>query len=236
MKFFLNVIMCFFSLQSYSQSLIDSIGNPGFALQDTIEERLAELAINNALTKVDDAEVKTMYYDIKKNKATWLNSFNASFNLNEANINPPPTTTGQNLFFPRYNFSLTVPLGSFFTRARDVQIAKSRYEKAIATKDLNVESLKTAIKIQYQKFITNKYLLALHELILQDEKIRLAEVEDKFRNSEISLEIFTIASKRYNDELVKKIILLRDMNTSKLELENLLGMTLEAAMESISRK
>lgn len=239
MKKIFIIILIVLSINSNAQSLSDSVGNPGFTLIDTIANKLAELAINNITFKVDDAEIKGLNYEIKKNKATWLNSFNASFNLNEANINAVSSTSGQeNVYFPRYNFSFTLPIGSLITKAKDVQIAKARHEKALAVKDLSIENLKNSIKMQYQNYQANKYLLALHETILQDEKVLLSNVESKFENNEAGygLEVLTATSKRYNDELAKKINLLKDLNNSKVLLESLLGMSLEDAMLKIAEQ
>ena len=200
MRYYLFFLAFFLAAKVNAQSLTDSIGNPGFVLEDTISDKLAELAINNYMIKADDAEIKSMNHEIKKSKASWFNSLNASFNLNEANIKAPAADQ-QNVFFPRYNFSMTLPLGSFFTKASDVKIAKARHEKAIAMKNADVENLKKLIKMEYQLYQSNKYLLALHELVLQDERVLLSVAEAKFKKNEVGLEVLTLASKKYNHEL-----------------------------------
>ncbi|HEX2532128.1 MAG TPA: hypothetical protein VHK69_00255, partial [Chitinophagaceae bacterium] len=68
---------------------------------------------------------------------------------------------------------------------------------------------------------------------LQDEAVLLSQVQQKFETNQVSLETFTNASKRYNAELVKKVNLLRDVNTTKADLEYLLGMTLETALQRV---
>lgn len=231
MKYIAVALLLFLSEPGESQSLIDSIGSPGFTLKDTISDKLAEFAVNNMLVKADDAEIKGMAFEIQKNKAAWLNSFNASFNLNEANLKAQ-SSDPQNLFFPRYNFSVVVPLGSFFTRAKDVQIARAKHEKSVADRAVDIQNIKTAIKTQYQEYLSNKYFLALHEMVLQDDRVLLSVIEKKFEQNEpgTSLEALTTASKKYNDELVKKISLLKDLNNSKIALESLIGMTLEDAL------
>ena len=50
----------------------------------------------------------------------------------------------------------------------------------------------------------------------------------------MTLESLSDASKRYQAELVKKINLLKDLNTSRYMLESLLGMTLEEALVKIN--
>lgn len=216
-----------------AQSLLDSVGNPGFNLQDTISDKLADLALSNRNVVVEQKELDVRQYEMKKNRAAWLNNIGANFNLNEANIK---STAGSNanLFFPRYNLSLNLPLGYFFTKTRDVQISKANIELKKAEMDVKVYEIRQAIKLQYQAYRANMFLLALHEAILQDELVIWKKVEAKFAKNEVTLETLSDASKRYQAELVKKINLLKDLNSSKYALESLLGMTLEEALIKVN--
>lgn len=216
-----------------AQSLLDSVGNPGFNLQDTISDKLADLALSNRNVVVEQKELDVRQYEIKKNRAAWLNNVGANFNLNEANIKSSATSNA-NLFFPRYNLSLNLPLGYFFTKARDVQISKANFELKKAEMDVKVYEIRQAIKLQYQAYRANMFLLALHEAILQDELVIWKKTEARFSRNEVTLETLSDASKRYQAELVKKINLLKDLNTSKYALESLLGMTLEEALIKVN--
>ena len=69
--------------------------------------------------------------------------------------------------------------------------------------------------------------------MLQDQKILLDKVEASFENNQVDLDVFTSATKSFNDVLVKKINLIKELNTSKYQLENLLGMKLDAAYKKI---
>jgi hypothetical protein len=69
--------------------------------------------------------------------------------------------------------------------------------------------------------------------LLQDEKILLDNISNKFDNNQADLQAFTDATRRYNLELVKKISLIKEVNNSKFELEALLGMKLSEALRKI---
>ena len=233
MKFVFLIFSLLFFATTRAQSLLDSVGNPGFNLQDTISEKLADLAIGNRNVIVEQRGLDVKKYEMKKNRAAWLNNIGANFNLNEANINSS-STNNANLFFPRYNLSMNLPLGYFFTKSRDVQISKANIELKKAELDVKVYEIRQAIKLQYQAYRANMFLLALHEAILQDELVIWKKTEAKFAKNEVTLETLSDASKRYQAELVKKINLLKDLNTSKYMLESLLGMTLEEALVKIN--
>lgn len=221
----------FISFTLKAQSIVDSISNPGFILRDTISEKLAEFAVNNYQIMISKSKVKEMNFEVKKSKAAWLNNVAVTGNLNEANLRSSGGGgAGQNIFFPRYNFGVTLPLGTFFTKSNDTKIAKAKYEQEVYNLKGQLDLLKKAIKVEYQNYLSQKYLVALHEAVTQDEKVLLSVVETRFSKNEVGLDVYTQASRRYNDALVKKIDLLKSLNTSKLELESLLGMKLEDAL------
>ena len=99
MKILLSLLLILVFSTAGAQSLLDSVGNPGFNLQDTISEKLADLAITNRNVVVEQRDLDVKKYEMKKNKAAWLNNIGANFNLNEANINSS-STNNANLFFP----------------------------------------------------------------------------------------------------------------------------------------
>lgn len=235
MRILLSLLLVLVFSAAGAQSLLDSVGNPGFNLQDTISDKLADLAVSNRNVLVEQRQLDVKNYEMKKNRAAWLNNIGANFNLNEANIKSNAGSNA-NLFFPRYNLSLNLPLGYFFTKARDVQISKANIELKKAEMDVKVYEIRQAIKLQYQAYRANMFLLALHEAILQDEMVIWKKTEAKFSRNEVTLETLSDASKRYQAELVKKINLLKDLNTSKFALESLLGMTLEEAIEKVNPK
>jgi outer membrane protein TolC len=232
MKKILVILFLSAAVPASAQSLIDSLSNPGFTLQDTLAEKLAEVALTaNPNLKLADRQVEAGLYGWQRSKSVMFNNVQASFNLNEGNINPPEDRV--NLFYPRYNLSLNLPLGLLVTRPKDIKIAQANYEGAKAAKEVQINNLKQQIKVAYQNYQASKYLLALQETVLQDEAVLLSQVQQKFETNQVSLETFTNASKRYNAELVKKVNLLRDVNTTKADLEYLLGMTLETALQRV---
>lgn len=233
MKHFLVFFLVISFMGAKSQSLVDSISNTGFTLNDSIAEKLSSLAIFNRKVKVAETTVSNSKQELDRSKAMWFNNVGISSNFNEYSIKPNYLQSQQNFFFPRYNLSVNLPLAFFFTRSKEVQIAKGNLEKSMITKDMELEDIKQSIKIQYQLYLANKYFLALHETMLQDQKILLDRVVASFENNQVDLDFFTNATKSFNDVLVKKINLIKELNSSKYQLENLIGMNLESAYKKI---
>ena len=232
MKNYLLIILVVLFSRSNAQSLVDSISSTGFSLNESIAERLSALAVNNRKVEIAEKSVQGAKLEVERSKANIFNNITFSSNFNEYSINS--TIQGvQNFFYPRYNLGLSLPFGYITTQAKQVKIAKSNLEKSTVAKQLEIEDIKNAIKIQYELYLANKYFLALHETLLQDQKILLDKIAVSFENNQIDLDTFSAANRSFNDVLIKKINLIKDLNTSKYQLENLLGMKLEDAYKKI---
>ncbi len=82
MRILLSLLLILVFSVAGAQSLLDSVGNPGFNLQDTLSEKLADLAISNRNVIVEQRDLDVKKYEMKKNRAAWLNNIGANFNLN----------------------------------------------------------------------------------------------------------------------------------------------------------
>lgn len=239
---FMKKIICIlfiFSLCSQNikaQSLIDSLTNLRFTMTDTLGEELVKLAMMNPSIKIIDAQIEAGKLEWGIQRAGWLNNINASFNLNEGNLRKTTSTNDFVGFYPRYNFNFSLPLGNLMTKGKQIKKARSQYEETVAMKEVQQREIKETVLVTYQNYQMNRYLLALQEAAIEDEKTIYDQVEQKFKSNSVSLDAFTLASKRLNDALIRKVSLLRDVNVSKYQLETLIGMPFEQALETIKNK
>jgi len=232
MKHYLFIFLFILSFKLNAQSLVDSISNTGFSLSESVADKLSSLAVNNRKVAIAQKTIEVSKYEVAKSKSSFLNNVSFSSNFNEFTINGS-LQGQQNFFFPRYNLSLSLPFGFIFTQSKEVKIAKSNLDKSVLAKETEIDDIKQSIKTQYESYIANKYFLALHETLLQDEKILMDKVAASFENNQVDLDVFTSATKSFNDLLVKKITLIQQLNSSKYILENSLGMKLEDALKKI---
>ena len=115
-------------------------------------------------------------------------------------------------------------------------MAKTNNQRSIDIRELEIQQLKEAVIQEYQNYVSNTYLLEIHQLTLQDEKMILDKASQSFESNQIDIEAYTNYTRRYNEILTKKVTLLRDLNTSRYRLEAYLGMDLESAFKTISKK
>ena len=82
----------------------------------------------------------------------------------------------------------------------------------------------------------NKKLVAFQQEVLQDARILFSKYEEKFQKGEATLETYTIASKSKNTEEVRFLNVERDLKASETQLEALIGMRLNDALQMIGPK
>ena len=235
MKKLSTLVLICISLNAYTQSIINDISNPGFSLQDPVAEKLAELGAKNFMTQSAGKSIEMSQEDVKKAKSLWLNTISPNFNLNEFTLaRTLGINTQFNTFWPRYNINLSLPLGMFAGNKSAVNKSKIAVEQAKLHQETIILNIKRNVRVYYQDYISNKYLLALQESLLQDEKILLDRVNTMFENNQVDLEVFTAATKKYNDLLAKKINLLKEINYAVYNLEEILGMPLDIAISQVA--
>ncbi|SFN01131.1 Outer membrane efflux protein [Chitinophaga sp. YR627] len=190
---------------------------------------LVELAMQNPGLKVHDAKLKVNKYETNKAKAGWLNMLQASGNLNEYTLK---NNSNNATFFPRYNFSLTVPIGSLISIPNDVKIARAEKKVIINMKEEDKLKLKADVLNAYELYAANKKMMELSVPLLEDVYNHYKQTEEKFSagDKDVSVETLNIAYRSYNEEMVRKVMLERDIRQAKIEIEKLIGISFEEAV------
>jgi len=204
-------------------------------LNDTTLLKFEEFLVERAIEYNPDIDIilnnqKIAKYNMQKSRWNWLNQLQLQGNLNEFTLddNAPGADA---MFFPRYNISLTVPLGVFGTRASEVRIAKKEFEST------DYELMRKQIEIRkqvltlYGNYILYQELLNIQIQRTEDEYVIYKATEGEFSNQQATIEDFKIASNNYNAELEKKYSLQYEQQVVRITLESLIGMTLEEAEE-----
>lgn len=168
---------------------------------------------------------------ITQAKWDWLDALNASFNINEGNLNPGEVNP--NLFFPRYNFRFSISVGDILSTPSQVRYA--RLGKEIAEENLEQQRLMIRREV-LSRYFTYLYLLDLLKVKMQafqDMTSSFTLASQSFRNGEISLDEYNKALAAKSRAQEERIEVMRDLMMAELELEELLGMELEKAREVI---
>ncbi|HVB04423.1 MAG TPA: TolC family protein [Chitinophagaceae bacterium] len=193
-----------------------------------IREKLVDLALRNPDNEIADLNIQAAGYTLKKTKWEWLNYVTIAGNLNEYSLRG--TVSQNSLLYPKYNFGLFVPLGSFGSNAADVKLARNKLAVARAMKDNLYRKIRTETLTKYEDYLMYKQLYTLQVQLTDGANTALLESQKKFSNGEIPIEEYNNAANLYNLELVKKITALHDLNVSIFALEQLIGLDLNTVL------
>lgn len=205
--------------------------------QVDIREKLVQLALQNPNYEIADRKVTIAERNLGRAKGNWLSAFAASGNLNELSIkefgksgNTDPNTPGGlngGLFFPRYNFSLTLPLDFFSSRSNEVKVARENVYIAEAEKNERYRLLRRDVLTSYEDYLMNKEKYDLQTRITQGEYTEYKLSEKDFADGTITAEAFKKVEVAYYNQLITKVESQRNFNVSKYELELLIGVSID---------
>lgn len=232
------IFACLFTLcclvHGYSQDTIRNVFDPR---ADSVVERLVAMAsVNPRIVSLENV-AEQYEYEFRRGKTAWLNNIQVAGNLNELSLKQgstaAPDPIRQSTQFPRYNIGVVVPFGLFVNNGKQNKANYSRYLSMLETVKIEKQNIRKEVITTYQGYILQKQLLALQQEVLQDAKILLNKHEEDFRNEKITLETYTNTSRTYNNEQVKEINILNSIKLIEAELEALIGMRIQDALEMI---
>ncbi|MEM6641613.1 MAG: TolC family protein [Bacteroidota bacterium] len=195
---------------------------------DDFGEMLVQIALSNH-PDLSIAEKNTEIAQREENQARvgWLNTLSISGNLNETAINPPPPDVANNVYYPRYNFGLRVPLATFFNQPIERRIAKERFAISLEEKKKVVAEIRRTVLTAYNNYLLRLEIYEMKFQTVDEERSILQASENKFANGEISLEQYNDANRKYRLDVESLLFAQTNLNNSRLELEQVVGTSLE---------
>jgi outer membrane protein TolC len=205
------------------------------ARQDTsglttdIREKLVHLAMQNPEFEIADRQVVIASENVKLAKLKFLGRVTAQVNYNEYSFKKTQTGDLAN-FYPKYNLGLGIPFDMFFTRGKEINIARENLGIAEASKNQSFRIIKAQVLAAYEDYLMHKQKLDFQNQVAEDVKTVYQQKERDFSEGIISAEEYYPAFRQWTDELSRKAEQQRNFNVAKLTLESMIGMTLEEAI------
>ena len=233
-KYLIHLLIAFFifsnSQNAYSQQIAeDSTKKLLFSDSSTlIEEKLVELALKGPFYKGAEHQNKINEYQLKGAKNSWLNLLTISTNYNDqtfANVNQTAA-----YIYPKYFFGVTIPLGTLFSRT-EIKAAREGIEISKNNQEQLARNIRADVISKYRQYKNYFALISLQSQAVDDEETAFFQIKEKFRNGAINIDIHNIAQKKYNDELKVKLNLQLQQDLLKIDIERLIGMSLENVLK-----
>lgn len=192
-----------------------------------IRERLVQLALQNPNFEIADRNVNVATYQLRKAKGSWLGALSASGNVNEYTIKPPKDLAPQATLYPKYNFSVNLPLDFFTSKGNDVKIARENVYIANAQKNDQYRTIRKAVLSKYEDYLLHKEKLELITRMTQSEYTEYKLAEKDFSDGLVTPEVFKKAEGAYYEQLMRKADFQRNFSIAKLELEQMIGVSID---------
>jgi outer membrane protein TolC len=192
-----------------------------------IREKLVQLAMQNPSFEIADRTVNVATYQLRRAKGAWLSVISATGNVNEYTINPKSAPSNQATLYPKYNFSLNLPLDFFTSRANDVKIARENVYIANAQKNEQFRIIRRAVLSAYEDYLMHKEKLELMTRMTQSEYTEYKLAEKDFSDGLITPEVFKKAENAYYEQQMRKVDFQRNFSIAKLELEQMIGVSID---------
>lgn len=199
---------------------------------DSVAEKLVSLALESPRMRELEKTSEASYWNYRRAKTAWANNIVLSLNLNEFTFQQ--TFGGDdpigNRFFPRYNFSVGLPLGMFVNNPKFTKSSKATHEVDVASIDVEKRAIRRKLLVLYESYLHQRQLLTLQQSLLIDAKKNTENQEKRFREGKITFEVYVASTRTYNQEILRELEYSKDLKQIEIQIEELIGMELEDAL------
>lgn len=199
------------------------------ALPDSvIEQRLVDLAMQAPEVKRIEHQNKINEYQLKTARSSWMNFLTISANYNEQTFSK--TAQQQNIVFPKYFFGVNLPLGTIIS-SKQGKIAKENIAMTQLDQEAARRRAKTDVISAWKQYKAQAEIISIESAYLNDLQVALTQADEKFKKNGITFEQYNTALKSRNDQQAKLISLKMELDLKKLQIEQMIGTTLESVLK-----
>lgn len=210
--------------------LAQNTGNPThnyFEPADTaVERRLVSLALSGPTFDASAHQNRINELELKRAKSAWLNLLTISTSYYDQSANKQ--TAGNTAYvYPKYYFSLSIPLGIIFSQGNQVKMARESLALSKNKQEDLARSLKVDVLSKYKQYRVYTSLIDMQSEMINDVVVGATQVEDKFKKDQVTVDVFIAAQKSRNEEIAKLLNLRLQQDLIKLDIEKIIGMPLD---------
>jgi outer membrane protein TolC len=238
MKYFVSILITINCLYTDVFSQITpkiQSGLPARANQEVISSyqdsliklRLVKLALNNPAMRIADANIRTSEAQLTRAQNSWLGSINLSGNINEFTIENSPVA----LYYPKYNFGVTLPLDIFSRVNSDKEYARENIVINTEMKKDKAEMLKAQVLIAYENYKEKKEIVFLERSYIEYDYSAYEAAQKSYSDGDIKVDVMNKAYQEYLMGKSKLVSNEKDLNIAIIQLEQIVGVPLTEAFK-----
>jgi outer membrane protein TolC len=200
----------------------DAIIQPVDAKARDIAEYMVQLAwLNSPEGRIAEAELLNARSDNKNIRKEWMRDVNASFNFNESNLRGADTLG--NVFFPRYNFGLTLNLYNILSQPEKNHIGKRRMSIAEERIRQRKREIRADALSAWANFKLAREIFKERSTVELDLNNNFILIQQLYKSDEATLEQYTTTSATYYQAREARIRAQTEMDIARFRLEEIIG-------------
>jgi len=208
------------------QTDYDAIIQPLDAKARDIAEYMVQLAwLNSPEGSMAETERLITLSENKNTRKEWMRDVNASFNFNESNLRGADTLG--NVFFPRYNFGLTLNLYNILSQKEKNNIAKRRINLAEEQIHVRKRSIRVEALSAWAEFLLARQIFKERSTVELDLNNNFILIQQLYKSDEATLEQYTITSATYYQAREARIRAQTELQIAQYQLEAIIGLRWE---------
>lgn len=224
--FTLGILLCLNGFLNAQQADFDFVVLPVEAKARELSEYLVQLAwLNTPESAIAQEEVKVAQEEAKSTRKEWLRDVQANFNLNDASRRG--VDSFGNVFYPKYNFGVSVNLFNIVSQGNKNKIGKR--EIKIAEHRVNQRKLEVRAETmsRYANFKLAREIVKTRTLAEQEVHTNYVLVQQLYKTDEKTFEEYIAASSAYYQAQEARMKAENDSLLAQYRLEEMIGLKWE---------
>lgn len=208
------------------QTDYDAIIQPLDAKARDIAEYMVQLAwLNSPEAHIAESGLLNARSENKNTRKEWMRDVNASFNFNETNLRGADTLG--NVFFPRYNFGLTLNLYNILSQKEKNNIGKRRVDIAEERINQRKREIRAEALTRWAGFRLAREIIKERSTVEQELNNNFILIQQLYKGDEATLEQYTTTSAAYYQAREARIRAQTEFDQAKIKLEEIIGLRWE---------
>ena len=226
-KYFFILLFVFVAHLVWAQQTdYDAIIQPVDAKARDIGEYMVQLAwLNSPEGRIAEDELLNAKSDNKNIHKEWMRDVNASFNFNESNLKGADTLG--NVFFPRYNFGLTLNLYNILSQKEKNNIGRRRMDIAEERINQRKREIRATALARWADFRLAREIFKERSIVELELNNNFILIQQLYKSDEATLEQYTTTSATYYQAREARIRAQTDVELAKFKLEEIIGLRWE---------
>ncbi|HSF46003.1 MAG TPA: TolC family protein, partial [Chitinophagaceae bacterium] len=180
--FLLTLVLCFASSQAQISESYATRKRLDSMIYADVREKLVDLAFQNPLVVIKDAEIAIAENNLKRAKYSWTNTLSAQANINEFTLNGSPNAA----FWPKYNFGVIVPFDIITRTSAEIRNARETIDMTIAMKEDTYRRLRAEVLQRFEDYLLHKELFDMTSLIVDEAYTGFLSMQEKYKVGDVN--------------------------------------------------